>query len=124
MRNKIIPYNPNLKSRARKLRKDSTLSEILLWKQIKKKRLGFEFHRQLPIDNYIVDFYCHELKLAIEIDGDSHDHNGEYDIKRQKKLEKLGVEFIRFNDKFIKKDLDGVLKLLKYKIESIEKTSP
>ena len=124
MRNKIIPYNSNLKQRARKLRKDSTLSEILLWKQIKKKNLGFEFHRQLPIGNYIVDFYCHELKLAIEIDGDSHDFNGEYDIKRQKSLEKLGVNFIRFNDKFIKKDLDGVLKLLKYKIESIEKTSP
>ena len=90
----------------------------------KKKSLGFEFHRQLPIDNYIVDFYCHELKLAIEVDGDSHNFKGGYDIKRQKRLEKLGVKFIRFNDKFIKKDLDGVLKLLKYKIESIEKTSP
>ncbi len=53
MRNKIIPYKPNLKQHARKLRKSSTLSEILLWKELKKKKLGFEFHRQLPIDNFI-----------------------------------------------------------------------
>ena len=69
MKNKIIPYNPKLKDLARKLRKESTLSETLLWKQIKNKSLGVEFHRQVPLDNFIVDFYCHELMLAIEIDG-------------------------------------------------------
>ena len=77
MRTKIIPYNPKLKPLARKLRKNSTLSEILLWKQIKGKKLGCEFHRQVPINNYIVDFYCHELNLVIEIDGDSHNYFGE-----------------------------------------------
>jgi very-short-patch-repair endonuclease len=73
VKNIIIPYNPNLKQFARHLRNNSTLSEILLWKQIKNKAFGIEFHRQVPIDEFIVDFYCHELMLAIEIDGISHD---------------------------------------------------
>lgn len=61
MRNKIIPYNPKLKEYARYLRKNSTISEVLLWKKIKNKSLGIEFHRQVPILEFIVDFYCHEL---------------------------------------------------------------
>jgi very-short-patch-repair endonuclease len=67
-KNKILFYNPDLKEAARKLRKNSTLSEILLWQKIKGKALGYEFHRQVPINEFIVDFYCHELKLIIEID--------------------------------------------------------
>jgi len=75
-RNTIIPYRKELKSLARKLRKNSTLSEVLLWIEIKNKQLeGFQFHRQVPMLDYIVDFYCHELKLVIEIDGDSHFHD-------------------------------------------------
>lgn len=74
MRNKIIYYNPKLKEFARKLRKSSTLSEVILWQRIKKKAIkGFEFHRQVPIDQYIVDFFCHELALVIEVDGKSHE---------------------------------------------------
>jgi len=124
MRNKVISYNPRLKQFARKLRKNSTLSEILLWKELKTKKSGYEFHRQLPINNYIVDFYCHELKLAIEVDGDSHDNSGTYDIKRQKKLEEFGITFIRFNDIFIKRDMDGVIRILKDKINNMKITSP
>ena len=73
VKNKIIPYNPKLKEFARQLRKNSTLSEILLWQKIKQQALGVQFHRQVPLLEYIVDFYCHELKLAIEIDGKSHE---------------------------------------------------
>jgi len=63
-----------------------TLSEILLWQQIKgKKVLGYDFHRQKPIDEYVVDFYCPELKLVIEIDGDSHDGKEKEDFIRQQK---------------------------------------
>jgi very-short-patch-repair endonuclease len=98
MQNKIIPYNPKLKDLARKLRKESTLSEVLLWKKLKGKAFGVEFHRQVPIYEFIVDFYCHELRLAIEIDGYSHDEKFEYDLIRQEKLESLGVGFLRFND--------------------------
>ena len=72
-RNKLIPYNPALRQLSRKLRKESTFSEILLCQKIKWKALGVEFHRQVPVNKYIVDFYCHELMLAIEIDGSSHD---------------------------------------------------
>lgn len=109
MRNKIIPYNPNLKFLARKLRKEGTLAEIILWKFIRNNQKGFEFHRQVPIDNYIVDFYCHELRLAIEIDGISHEGKGKYDEIRELKLESLGVSILRFSDESIKKDLENVL---------------
>ena len=73
MKNKIIPYNPKLKEFARQLRKNSTLSEVLLWEKLKQRSMGVQFHRQVPLLEYIVDFYCHELQLAIEIDGVSHD---------------------------------------------------
>ena len=98
MKNKIIPYNPRLKAYARKLRKAGVLSEVILWKEIRRKSFGFEFHRQVPIDEYIVDFYCHELMLVIEVDGSIHDLEAvkQNDIRRQNKLESLGVNFIRF----------------------------
>lgn len=94
-RNKLIYYNPELREKARHLRNESTFSEILLWLKIKGKVFGYEFHRQVPLDEYIVDFYCHELGLAIEIDGSSHDNKFDYDLKRQRRLESLGVRFIR-----------------------------
>ncbi|WDF54789.1 endonuclease domain-containing protein [Mucilaginibacter sp. KACC 22063] len=74
MPDKIIPYNPKLKELARKLRKNMTLGEALLWNELKQdKLLGFDFDRQRCIDNYIVDFYCKKLHLAIEIDGHYHE---------------------------------------------------
>ena len=108
MKNKIIPYNPKLKEYARELRKNSTLSEVLLWKNIKNKALGVQFHRQVPMLEYIVDFYCHELMLAIEIDGDSHLYKYEYDIKRQGDLEQQGVIFLRFSDLDVKQNMFSV----------------
>ncbi len=87
MPNKIIPYNQELKVLARQLRKNSPLPEVLIWKNIKQKLLGVQFHRQVPMLNYIVDFYCHEIRLAIEIDGSSHDFNYFNDANRQDKLE-------------------------------------
>ena len=86
MEERWIRYNPRLKQIARTLRNNMTLSEILLWQQIKgKKVLGYDFHRQKPIDEYVVDFYCPELKLVIEIDGDSHDGKEKEDFIRQQK---------------------------------------
>ena len=108
MKNKIIPYNPKLKEYARELRKNSTLSEVILWKNIKNNALGVQFHRQVPMLEYIVDFYCHELMLAIEIDGDSHLYKYEYDIKRQGVLEKEGVVFLRFTDLDVKQNMFSV----------------
>jgi very-short-patch-repair endonuclease len=111
-RNKLIYYNPKLKEKARHLRIRCTPSETLLWSKIRRKSLGFEFHRQVPIDEYIVDFYCHELKLAIEVDGSSHINKYEYDLRRQKKLESLGVKFIRFEDIDVKRNINDVLRTL------------
>ena len=89
-RKTIIPYDPKLKDLARQLRKNSTLSEVLLWNYLKgKQMLGYDFDRQKLIDNYIVDFFCNELMLAIEIDGDTHNDKIDKDEFRQKKLEGL-----------------------------------
>jgi very-short-patch-repair endonuclease len=81
-RNTIIPYSPKLKQFARDLRNNSTLSEVLLWRQINGLALRYELHRQVPIDEFIVDFYCHELMLAIEIDGNSHNDKYDWCVKR------------------------------------------
>ncbi len=116
MKNKIIPYNPKLKEYARALRKNSTLTEVLLWKNIKNKALGVQFHRQVPMLDYIVDFYCHELMLAIVIDGNSHDFRYFEDSKRQNKLEDKGVEFIRFSDYDVKNNMFSVSMSLEKKI--------
>ncbi len=70
---------------------------------------GYDFHRQKPIGNYIVDFFCSDLMLAIEIDGISHDEKNNKDIKRQKQIENLGISFLRFNDIDVKKNIEGVV---------------
>jgi very-short-patch-repair endonuclease len=117
-RRKIIPYNPALKEKARYLRNNSTLSEVLLWKHLKGKQMcGFDFHRQKPLDNYIVDFFCNELMLAIEIDGDSHIGKEKYDEIRQKRLEGLGIKFLRFADMDVKKNMNGVIETIENWIE-------
>ena len=123
MKNEIIPYNENLKKNARKLRKESTLSEVLLWENLKCKKIkGYRFLRQRPIDNYIVDFYCPELKLAIEIDGASHDFKESYeeDIVRQKIIEQTGVRFLRFKDIDVKRDMMNVIRGIEIWIEEEE----
>jgi len=119
MKNKIIPYKPYLKDLSRELRKNSTLSEVLLWQKIKQKSLGVQFHRQVPLLDYIVDFYCHELQLAIEVDGNSHDSKFEEDLKRQNELEKHGVVFIRFTDLEIKKEMFSVELALSEKVREL-----
>ena len=118
---KILPYNPKLKTLARQLRNNSTLSEVLFWQNIKGKSYGYEFHRQVPIDEFIVDFYCHELKLAIEIDGNTHDYNFDNDEKRQEKIESLGITFIRFRDIDVKRKMNDVFRALEITILDIEK---
>ena len=111
-RNKIIPYRKDLKLIARKLRKNSTLSEILLWYELRNKQIfGFQFHRQVPMLDYIVDFYCHELQLVIEIDGSTHDfiEVGINDAQRQMRLENEGVNFLRFDDMTVKQNINVVV---------------
>lgn len=116
-----IHYNPKLKALSRELRNNSTLSEVLLWNQLKARKMkGYQFMRQKPIGNYIVDFYCSKLSLIIEIDGESHAYKSQEDLTRQKELEALGLSFLRFYDSDVKKNLDGVLKAIRYWIDDFE----
>ena len=101
-----------------------TLSEVLLWNELKQKRmLNYDFDRQRPIDKYIVDFYCKDLKLAIEIDGDSHNSEEAYkkDKARQKRLESLGVSILRFDDREVKKDMANVIRVIEGWIKELER---
>lgn len=112
---KILAYNPKLKQLAGNLRKQGILSEVLLWNELKgKKMMGYDFHRQRPIGDYIVDFFCQELNLVIEIDGSSHnDETAEDDEKRQKFLESLELEVMRFYDGDVKNTLSDVIDYIK-----------
>lgn len=122
---KIIPYEHYLVEIARKLRRNSTYSERLLWKFLSRKQLkGYDFDRQKPIDKYIVDFFCNELMLAIEVDGDSHNEKQEDDQKRQYRLEELGVRFLRFDGNEIIKNIEGVLYVIIDWIEQHEEPTP
>jgi very-short-patch-repair endonuclease len=115
VKRKIIPYNPKLKELAKQLRKNSTQSEIKLWKALKGKQLnGFDFHRQKPLLDYIVDFYCAELSLVIELDGYSHhfEETQQKDQLKQKLLEDVGLTVLRFTDSEVMNDLQGVIRVL------------
>ena len=115
MRYHIIPYNPKLKELARQLRNNMTPGEISLWKYVKgKQMMGYDFDRQRPIDEFIVDFYCKQLMLAIEIDGSSHDSEEaqKRDRQRQARLESLGVRFLRFTEHDAKYEVEGVLEVI------------
>lgn len=71
--------------------------------------VGYDFHRQKPIDEFVVDFFCPKLLLAVEIDGDSHEGKLESDSKSQHDIEKFGVRFLRFSDDEVKHNLEGVI---------------
>ena len=123
-RREIIEYERYLKELARKLRQNMTFGEVLLWQQVKKKQVrGYDFDRQRPIDRYIVDFYCKALKLAIEIDGSSHD--GEEakrrDDIRQERLESLGVHFLRFTESDVRHQMPMVVQSIE---QWIDNTNP
>jgi very-short-patch-repair endonuclease len=104
--------SPEIHRRAKELRKQMTPAEKILWEILKGKSVGgFKFRRQHPIKTFIVDFYCHELKLVIELDGEIHDQPDQvdYDLGRTYELEELGLKVIRFkNDQVI----NGVFKVL------------
>lgn len=124
---KIIPYNPNLKQLSRNLRNDSTLGEVLLWKELRGKQFAnYDFHRQKPLLNYIADFYCNELELVIEIDGQYHNHIETYklDLQREAELQKYNVTILRFTEQEVRKDMVNVMKTIKdYIADYIEKNN-
>ncbi|SHF49395.1 Very-short-patch-repair endonuclease [Arenibacter palladensis] len=125
-RRKIIPYNPKLKELARDLRNNSTKAEIILWLKLKSKQMyGYDFHRQKPIDNYILDFFCQELMLGIEVDGYSHGIVEVYDkdIVKEEKMNYLGIGILRFTDDQKLRDMDNVLRAIESYIQDYEEKS-
>ncbi len=105
-----------LKPYRKALRKNLTPAEAFLWTYLSKKQLeGRKFRRQHSIENYILDFYCPEEKLAIELDGQVHEYENQElrDSERDRRLEELGIRVLRFENRFVFDKLAMVLELIK-----------
>jgi very-short-patch-repair endonuclease len=124
-------YNkPTMTQRRRALRKNLSEVEKILWSKLSHKQmLGYKFRRQYSVDQYVIDFYCPELKLAIEVDGESHFIPGaeEQDKARQEHIEAFGIRFLpaspaggRFTNPDVSDNLDGVCQMIFEEIEKID----
>jgi len=121
-----LPYNFELKEKARVLRKNSTAAESKLWREYLKKH-KHKFTRQKPIDNFIVDFYCSKLGLMIEVDGTTHldRKNIVYDKNRSTVLEKkYGLRVIRFWNDDILRGMHIVIEIIENEIKKLEQPTP
>jgi very-short-patch-repair endonuclease len=108
------------------LRNNSTKAERLLWSRLKgRQMLDFKFRRQQGIGSYILDFYCSEVGLAIEIDGETHvtDDEIEYDKNRQREIEELGIQFLRFTNRDVFDNLDGVMEMISDRLLELSRKS-
>ena len=115
-----IPYNPELREYARILRNNSTKAEIILWKSLKQRQLGVRFNRQVPLDHFIVDFFCFPLRLCIEVDGKIHKYQFKYDGDRQSLLEiKYGITFLRFSNENVIYHKWEVIRAIESKINEL-----
>lgn len=112
----------------RRLRKNTTASEKIIWTYLRRKQiLNERFLRQFSIEYFVLDFYCPRLRLAIEIDGDSHFINQDaidYDKERQDFIENLGIEFLRFRNEEVFADNDEVINSINQKVKELQKRNP
>jgi len=119
-------YSPIL-LRARELRQPQTPAEATLWRQLRGRNLGYKFRRQHPIDRFIIDFYCAEAKLCIEIDGSSHfeKEQEEYDKARTEALQDLGYQVVRFTNKDVRYNIhavvDEIVRVVEKRIQDLKK---
>ena len=106
---------------AERLRREMTTTEKLLWERVCKNQLGTRIRRQHPIWKFIADFYCHEVRLVIEIDGGIHSHteNKEYDISRDIILKEFQIEILRFSNTEVISETDLVIEKIKKTIERL-----
>jgi len=112
-------YNdPKFKSRRKELRSDETPEEKLLWMKLRRKNLGNKFSRQYSAGPYILDFYCPEKRLAIELDGFQHLGNKDYDRERDEYLLLNDIKVLRFWNNQISDNMDGVLAEIKSALSS------
>lgn len=116
-----LPKNKDLEAKAKELRQAGVLAETLFWQAFNKKEiLGYDIDRQYIIGNYIVDFFIAELGLVFEIDGESHDFEGEKDLQRENYLVSLGLELVHFEDLAIKKNIDQIGEMVQSAIKKRE----
>ncbi len=115
------------KEKRRYLRKNITLAEKIIWLNIRRKQIkGERFLRQFSVKYYVLDFYCPKLRLAIEIDGETHltDEELEYDKQRQNYLESLGIIFLRFRNEVVFNNADAVIEKIKTTVIELQKKNP
>ena len=108
---------------AKALRKNMTEAEKIVWGRVCNNQLGVRIRRQHPIDNYIADYYCHELKLIIEVDGGIHlsEENKQNDKNREMSLNEHSIEIIRFTNEEVSNEIDVVIEKISLKINELKK---
>jgi len=114
-------------NKAHSLRKSMTDAEKMLWNELKNRKfMGLKFRRQHPIHRYIGDFYCHEKRLIIEVDGEIHDQEetNEHDLNRTAELDRLGISVIRFRNEQVFNQLNQVLHEIAKHLESMAARNP
>ena len=99
--------------RAKELRSDMTPAENILWQELRANKLGVHFRRQQIIAGFIVDFYCHQASLVVEVDGDIHDLQQEEDARREKVLIEMGLTVVRFRNEDVIKDLPRIVERIR-----------
>ncbi|HMT28938.1 MAG TPA: DUF559 domain-containing protein [Bacteroidia bacterium] len=124
MSNQSMHYGalPITFQRAKELRAFMTAPEKILWEYLNKNQLGLRFRRQHPVSIYIADFYCHQIKLAIEIDGKSHDSQVDYDARRDLKFNEFGIKVLRFKNEEVAVNLASVVKEIELEMEILRKS--
>ncbi|MGQ9492056.1 MAG: endonuclease domain-containing protein [Anaerolineae bacterium] len=106
--------NPGMLDRAKRMRREMTRHERILWDALRRNQLdGYHFRRQQVIDGYIVDFYCHAASLVVETDGPIHDQQRKYDEERDERLARRGLLILRVRNEEIERDLVGVLERIR-----------
>lgn len=105
---------PEIFRNAAKLRENMTEAELKLWEFVRTKPEGYKFRRQHPIGRYVLDFYCHKLRISIEVDGDSHltNEQKEKDAERTAYLNSLGITEYRFTNEEVLKDFDKTIEIV------------
>ena len=119
--------SPNIFLKAKALRKNMTEAEKLLWSVLRKKQLeGLRFRRQHPILTFILDFYCHRIKLGIELDGLGHENEEQrnYDEARTCQLNEHGVTIVRYKNEEVIKDMENVKLKIMEEVAKLAKLAP
>jgi very-short-patch-repair endonuclease len=112
MKKKDLQPSKHVVLQARQLRRRATFPERLLWGRLRDRRLGLKFRRQHPIGPYVVDFFCAEAPVAVELDGRSHEDQASYDAQRDRWLKERGVTLLRFPHDRLLQDFDAVLDVI------------